>query len=203
MKKALKARTLLLVFAMLMIITSGCGISGESGDYEYPAPGGDNSGNTDNLSKPSERAERQNGANAALITETSGEISVAPIEENQIVLTAQSLLGISFADGGSTPGEGFDNSGFIHYVLRHNGYVNCPRGIQEQAGMGNKIGSIPELISGDLVFFSDSGYKATFGGIYIGGGIMISCRMPGEVVKEIDITVKYYLDSFFTGVRVL
>jgi cell wall-associated NlpC family hydrolase len=69
--------------------------------------------------------------------------------------------------------------------------------------MGNPIDSISELISGDLVFFSDSGERAAFGGIYMGDGIMISCRMPGETVREFDITTPYYRESFFIGVRVL
>ena len=128
---------------------------------------------------------------------------VSPIEENAIVMTAQSLLGIPFAAGGSSPSEGFDNSGFIWYVLHENGYVNSPRGLHEQAVMGNEIASVSELHSGDLVFFSEGGTKAQFGGIYIGGGIMISCRMPGENVMEFDITSNYYRSNFFKGVRVL
>jgi cell wall-associated NlpC family hydrolase len=69
--------------------------------------------------------------------------------------------------------------------------------------MGNKVYSIPDLKPGDLVFFSDSGDRAQYGGIYIGGGVMISCRMPGEVVREINITGAHYEKTFFTGVRVL
>ncbi|MCL2108510.1 MAG: NlpC/P60 family protein [Oscillospiraceae bacterium] len=133
----------------------------------------------------------------------NGDMQFAPIEENMLVLTAQSLLGVPFADGGSTPDTGFDNSGFIHYVLSQNGYVNCPRGLYEQSVMGNHVDSIADLRSGDLVFFSDSGDKAQFGGIYIGGGIMISCRMPGESVSEIDITSSYYRTAYFTAVRVI
>ncbi|MDR2558666.1 MAG: C40 family peptidase [Oscillospiraceae bacterium] len=196
MKKTLTVWVLLFIFAAL---PAGCGVSSEYGGYEYPAPSGTGTENLDNPPKPSERIERS----SSLITETNGGVSVMPFEENQIVLTAQSLLGTPFADGGSTPDEGFDNSGFIHYVLRQNGYANSPRGLQEQAVMGNKIGSVSELMSGDLVFFSETGERATFGGIYIGDGIMISCRMPGETVREIDITAKYYLDSFYTGIRVL
>lgn len=140
---------------------------------------------------------------ASAASPTEEEITVAPVEENLIVLTAQTLLGITFTEGGSSPSEGFDNSGLIYYVLRENGYVNCPRSLYEQTVMGNMIGSISELRSGDLVFFSESGEKAQFGGIYIGGGIMISCRMPGEKVMEFNITSNYYKQNFFKGIRVL
>ncbi|MCL2077348.1 MAG: C40 family peptidase [Oscillospiraceae bacterium] len=134
---------------------------------------------------------------------TDGETSVMPAEENQIANTAKSLLGIPFTDGGSSPSEGFDNSGFIYYVLRQNGYVNSPRGLQEQSVMGNKVDSISELRSGDLVFFAENSDKPQFGGIYIGDGVMISCRMPGEDVREFDISSGYYKENFLTGVRVL
>jgi cell wall-associated NlpC family hydrolase len=195
----LKGRALLLVSVLLL---AGCGVSGEGGnysnggDYEPPAQSIENAD-----AKTPERAERPNVTTTTVPDDD--EVKVTPFEENQIVLTAQSLLGIEFTDGGSSPDEGFDNSGFIHYVLKQSGYTNSPRGLREQAVMGNEIGSISELISGDLVFFSDNGERATFGGIYIGDGIMISCRMPGETVMEFNITIKYYLDSFFTGIRVL
>jgi cell wall-associated NlpC family hydrolase len=123
--------------------------------------------------------------------------------DNSIVQTARSLIGIEFASGGSSPAEGFDNSGFIYYVLRENGYVNCPRGLQEQAVMGNRVSSLNELRPGDLVFFSESGDRAQFGGIYAGNGVMVSCRMQGETVNEFNIMTNYYIDNFFVGVRVL
>ena len=151
----------------------------------------------------SEIIENSEPPSAHLTDEPEYEITLSPFDENQIVLTARSLIGIKFKDGGSSPEDGFDNSGFIHYVLRENGYVNSPRGLQEQAVMGNKIRSLSDLRSGDLVFFSENGERATFGGIYIGGGIMICCRMPGEAVREIDITAKFYRENFFTAVRVL
>jgi len=124
-------------------------------------------------------------------------------DDNAIVYTARELIGIEFRSGGSSPGEGFDNSGFIHYVLRANGYVNSPRVLHEQTVMGNRIYSMSELLPGDLVFFSESGDRAQFGGIYTGGGIMISCRMQGETVDEFDITENYYINNFYVAVRVM
>lgn len=120
--------------------------------------------------------------------------------ENGIVQTAEALIGIPFAENGTAPSEGFDNSGFIYYVLRENGFINCPRLTPDQAAMGTHI-SYDELKSGDLAFFStaDSG-NPDFGGIYIGEGQMIYSPMPGQTVKIADITSDYWKNSFVIGV---
>lgn len=120
---------------------------------------------------------------------------------SQIVQTAELLLGIPFADNGISPSTGFDNSGFIYYVLRENGFINCPRLTGEQAAMGTIIG-YDELQSGDLAFFctAESG-NPDFGGIYIGSGQMIYCSMPGRMVETADVSMDYWKKAFVSGVR--
>lgn len=119
---------------------------------------------------------------------------------HSITSTARSLLGIDFADGGASPESGFDNSGFIYYVLRENGYITCPRGVGAQSEMGAAL-SYEQLCPGDLAFFYDEELKAVqFGGIYCGDGIMIACLMPGTKVKEVDISTNYYRQHFYRGV---
>lgn len=116
-----------------------------------------------------------------------------------IVATANSLIGVPFVDNGADT-DGFDNSGFIYYVLRENGYITCPRTTREQTKMGAKL-NYSQLKAGDLAFFSDNGEEdAVFGGIYIGNGKMIGCLMPGQSVKVIDITTEYYKSSFYRGI---
>ena len=120
-------------------------------------------------------------------------------EAEGIVATANSLIGVPFEENGSDP-DGFDNSGFIYYVLRENGYITCPRGTEAQAEMGARLG-YDEIKDGDLVFFSDEGSdEVSFGGIYVGGGKMVACLMPGTLVREVDITTDYYRDNFYGGV---
>ena len=117
----------------------------------------------------------------------------------QIAALASSLIGVPFAENGSTP-SGFDNSGFIYYVLRENGYITCPRTTDAQSRMGARI-ERDSLKPGDLVFFGNDGSgEADFGGIYIGNGTMIACLMPGTSVKEIDITNDYYTENFYGGI---
>ncbi|MCI5667741.1 MAG: C40 family peptidase [Oscillospiraceae bacterium] len=123
-------------------------------------------------------------------------------EAENIIALAQSLIGTEFADGGETPASGFDNSGFIYYVLRENGYITCPRGVAAQSRMG-AVKEYDELVPGDLVFFSESGTSAEFGGIYAGEGVMIACLMPGTQVRKVDITTSYYTSNFYCGVGII
>ncbi|MGN0682752.1 MAG: C40 family peptidase [Oscillospiraceae bacterium] len=119
-----------------------------------------------------------------------------------IVATANSLIGVPFVMGGNNP-DGFDNPGFIYYVLRENGFHSCSHSIAKQSTMGRQIG-YEELKAGDLVFFGvDDNTKAVFGGIYIGEGKMVACITPtnGEPgVMTSDITTPYYRRRFFCGV---
>lgn len=134
-------------------------------------------------------------------TTADSEEEVLP-EAEDIIALARSLIGTDFADGGETPAFGFDNSGFIYYVLRENGYITCPRGVSAQSQMGT-VRQYDELSPGDLVFFSESGANAEFGGIYTGNGVMIACLMPGTKVREVDITTDYYSRNFFCGVAII
>lgn len=123
---------------------------------------------------------------------------------NNIVNTARSILErdekVPFAEYGATL-EGFDNSGFIYYVLRENGFITCPRELQAQTSMGRRL-EYDELKRGDLVFFCNDGddTSAGYGGIYTGEGTMIACLKPGTFVDEIDISGKYHREHFFCGV---
>ncbi len=119
---------------------------------------------------------------------------------HSITATARSLIGHDFVDGGDHPDIGFDNSGFIYYVLRENGYITCPRGVEAQSEMGAAL-TYDELRAGDLAYFYDEEMKAVqFGGIYCGDGVMIACLMPGTKVKEVNIATNYYKQHFYRGV---
>lgn len=141
-----------------------------------------------------------------IITEEShDETSERPPETSLIITdsspsaiaqTAESLIGIPFADGGTSPSEGFDNSGFIYYVLRENGYVNCPRQIGEQIEWGENT-VYDSIKPGDIVYFSaEPNEKASFGGVYVGQGEMIYSPSPGETVKRTDISTPYWQARF-------
>lgn len=124
---------------------------------------------------------------------------------SQIVATAEALVGIDYVSGMASPETGFDNSGLIYYVLRENGFINCPRGTSAQMEMGTSI-AFEDIQPGDLVFFTDTdsetGEKIDFGGIYIGDGKLIYSPYPGEKVKFADINSDYWKNSFSCAVSV-
>ena len=118
--------------------------------------------------------------------------------DNPIAAMAESLIGIPYVFGGSDL-NGFDNSGFIYYVLRENGYISCPRLIFEQVEWAHETG-YSEIRSGDILYFSsEPGGIAEYGGIYVGGGYMIYSPSPGKNVMKTDISGEYWRERFVTA----
>ena len=131
----------------------------------------------------------------------SGASSTPPDEGygERIAASAEALLGIPYVFGGADP-KGFDNSGFIYYVMRQNGFISFPRLISEQADWAPAAG-YNELTRGSIAYFSsEPGGAAEFGGICVGGGIMIYCPAPGDFVKKAHITDDYWKSRFVTGI---
>lgn len=193
-----------IVAVILTSVLNGADVPSEPDDssgYSVEVPSDPESSGT--LEESSDSSSDDQSSSEPSVPESPGssETSDSGVgsEVDGIIAMANSLIGVPFAENGSDP-DGFDNSGFIYYVLHENGYITCPRGTEAQSEMGARIG-YDELKDGDLVFFSDedSG-MASFGGIYIGGGKMIACLMPGTLVREVDITTDYYRENFFGGV---
>lgn len=194
-------RILIFFTALLLLLTlSACN------DNREPDPQPDTSSSSSEVTPENTSASETSQTTPQQTEDSSEEITTVPEETDKLGLsiaqTAEALIGIPFAENGSSPEEGFDNSGFIYYVLRENGFINCPRITPEQAAMGNHIG-YDSLKAGDLAFFStnDSG-NPDFGGIYIGDGQLIYSPMPGQNVKIADITADYWRNSFAVGVSV-
>ncbi|MDE6726675.1 MAG: C40 family peptidase [Oscillospiraceae bacterium] len=160
-------------------------------------------------SEPSLGEETPSSAESSEISEPQQEVSqmVGDSESSannddvrqRVVVSANALIGVPFAENGSSP-SGFDNSGFVYYVLRENGYITCPRTTEAQSRMGART-DFSGLKPGDPVFFGNDGSgEADFGGIFIGNGKMIACLSPGTSVREVDITTDYYTVNFFGGI---
>lgn len=121
-------------------------------------------------------------------------------KSQKIVDTSITMLGVPFKQGGDSPEEGFDSSGFIYYCVNQ-ADMAFPRNLKDQLEAGERI-SYDELAAGDIVYFSaDVGGNATFGGIYVGGGLMIYSPVPDDFVKTANITTNYWVTHFVTGIR--
>lgn len=150
----------------------------------------------DILTEPDEKIEE-----ADETPDITEEVEWMKIEVSQkIVDTSITQLGVPFKQGGDSPDEGFDSSGFIYYCVNQAG-IAFPRNLKGQLEAGERI-SYNELIAGDIVYFSaDEGGSATFGGIYVGGGLMIYSPVPDDFVKTANITTNYWVTHFVTGIR--
>ena len=112
---------------------------------------------------------------------------------NRVVGFAERLLGTRYAWGGSTPGSGFDCSGFVRYVYGHFG-VTLAHSSYAQFDSGRRIAR-GSLKPGDLVFFDGLGHV----GIYVGNGNFIHAPHTGTRVR-IETLAGWY-DSRFDGAR--
>jgi cell wall-associated NlpC family hydrolase len=98
-------------------------------------------------------------------------------EQARIVVFARHYLGARYSYGGTSPGSGFDCSGFTRFVYAHFG-ITLPHYSFAQFGLGRRV-SRAGLRPGDLVFFDGLGHV----GIYIGGGRFIHAPHTGTRVS--------------------
>lgn len=209
MKKSLVTLLIMALAVTTAALMSGCGSDTTSSDNTTP-----DTSPTTQESNPSEPSSQQTTVSDTVsapessdVTESSNESSDTTVTDlrSQIVATAEALVGIDYVSGMASPEQGFDNSGLIYYVLRENGFINCPRNTAAQKEMGTSIG-LDEIREGDLLFFADkdseTGEAIEFGGIYIGNGKLIYSPYPGEKVKFADINSTYWQNSFSIAISI-
>lgn len=125
-----------------------------------------------------------------------GELSV-----RKLLDTARRFLGISYQWGGRSP-RGFDCSGFVQTVFKHNG-ITLPRDADMQFLAGKRVGRNPgNLRAGDLLFFSSNGHKISHVAIYTGKSEEFIHSSGFVRINSLDRKRKNYskkLSSTFVG----
>lgn len=212
MKKPVTKRSLCLITALIAAaaLFTACGTETDS---PTPAPSSQTAVSSTEASEPagsSEPADSSEPAESSEPTESTPEAPSEPAKPSEpqtpsagdtgLVATAKEMLGKPFAKNGSTPEQGFDNSGFLYYAAKANGYT-FPRFLSEQVKADTAVTAFTDLQPGDIAYFWDSEEgTAQIGGIVIEDNKMIICTKPGEDVHEKNLS-SYWREHFVTAVR--
>ncbi|SNS74056.1 Cell wall-associated hydrolase, NlpC family [Anaerovirgula multivorans] len=117
--------------------------------------------------------------------------------EIQTVLFAESLIGKPFKQGGNTPEEGFNSTGFIQYVFREKENIVLPGSPSQLWKLGEPI-ERSEIQPGDVLFFEGS--SNLIPAIYKGDNVIIVVATDEGVVERNIVEHSYWRDRY-NGVR--
>jgi cell wall-associated NlpC family hydrolase len=121
------------------------------------------------------------------------------IPGDKLLATARKALGVNYKYGGTSPREGLDCSGLVHWAFQQNG-VKVPRSTGLLYAEGSRVKK-QDLLPGDLVFFDISGFGPSHVGIYAGNGRMIHAPSTGGKVREESMEIKYWVKRFLGARR--
>jgi cell wall-associated NlpC family hydrolase len=124
----------------------------------------------------------------------------------RVIATGERYVGTRYSYGGSSPGAGFDCSGFMQFIFGRNGVV-LPRTSRQQATAGRAVTPVVDsLRPGDLMLFSSRGRGINHVALYLGNNrILHSTAGAGKVVYD-DLSTprgKWYLKRHVASRRVL
>jgi cell wall-associated NlpC family hydrolase len=186
-------RQVLLLLILVSVSGSGCATSGARGakggkvaNVPRPFPGAPTPAVT-----PDEPI-----VTAPPAVASPGNLALAP----PIVLTALTLRGTPYRNGGSQPSEGFDCSGFVQWVFAQHG-TTLPRDVKQQFDEGSKIDA-DDVKAGDLVFFETVSRGASHVGIAIGGDEFVHAPSSRGVVRIERLSIEYWAKRWVGARRI-
>ena len=117
-----------------------------------------------------------------------------------IAAFAKKYVGYPYTYGGTTPGAGFDCSGFVYYVYNSCG-ISLSRSCSVQSTSGIAV-SKDSLQPGDIIFFNN-GANGSIGhvGIYIGDGKIVHAKNSNSGITIDSINGGGYYDTYYYSAR--
>lgn len=117
---------------------------------------------------------------------------------SELAQAALNYLGVRYRFGGTSPSNGFDCSGLIHYIADKHLGLSIPRVAASQAKIGTAVDR-SELLPGDLVFFNTRGKRNSHVGVYLGNNEFVHAPRTGAVVRVEKISS--YWSKRWNGAR--
>ncbi len=172
---------------------------------------GEGSGKEADISQSSSAGKQGSQTGSSDTKNTDYETPASQIsEESTVVISelidfAQSLVGVKYMYGGTSPETGFDCSGFIQYVFGSFG-IKLERVAADQAKQGVEVKQ-EDLLPGDLVFSDTDGGNNNINhvGIYIGDGKFIHAA-SGSSSAKVTVTnmeSSYWKSTYMTARRIV
>lgn len=126
------------------------------------------------------------------------QLSTPTTASGELAQAALNYLGVRYRFGGTSPNNGFDCSGLIHYIADKHLGMDIPRVAASQAKIGTAVNR-SELEPGDLVFFNTRGARNSHVGVYLGNNEFVHAPRSGAVVRVEKISA--YWDKRWNGAR--
>lgn len=119
----------------------------------------------------------------------------------QVVMTASAMLGMPYQYGGSTPTDGFDCSGLVHYSYAQAG-VPVPRTAVSLYRESQRV-RLTQLRPGDVLFFRLNGKRISHVGIYLGDRRFIHAPKTGKDVSISTLDNEYWGEHLVSAGRMI
>jgi len=110
---------------------------------------------------------------------------------DELVIYAMSLAETPYHFGGNSTNSGFDCSGFVGHVFRHELNLSLPRTSKGISHVGEPLNQ-SELRSGDLVFYNTLRDPFSHVGIYIGEGKFVHSPKSGDRIRVEQMQMSYW-----------
>ena len=157
--------------------------------------------NTNATKATQNTAKEQTNTQTTNTVEQAADTQVAGSGGEKVAAFAKKYIGYAYTYGGTTPGGGFDCTGFAYYVFNSCGY-SLSRSCSVQSKSGTAVAR-ENLKPGDLILFNN-GDNGTIGhvAIYIGGGNIVHAENPRTGVVTSTINSGYYNKYYYSARRI-
>ncbi len=125
--------------------------------------------------------------------------SVSDARINDLVMYAMSLADTPYRYGGNSSDSGFDCSGYVGHVYRHELGIALPRTSRQISRVGEPLNQ-SDLRPGDLVFYNTMREPFSHVGIYVGEGKFVHSPKSGDRVRVEQMDLRYW-QARYNGAR--